>query len=73
MDATWHTWLETIFYIVIDSKIALNKICELLDDFLAILIQKSLQFWNILKLIEVFFEFCIQVLENAYILLKNLK
>ena len=48
--------METVFNIVVNTKISLNKVRKVLDDFSLVLIQKSLQFGNVFEFIEVLFE-----------------
>lgn len=48
--------METILDVVVYTKIGLNKVRKVLDDFSLVLVQKSLQFGNVFEFIEVLFE-----------------
>lgn len=63
--------METIFYVVVHTKVGLNKIGKVLDDFSLILVQKSLQFGNVFKFIKILFELCIKVNKNLVVLVQD--
>lgn len=63
--------METVLDVVVHTKVGFNKVGKVLDDFSLVLVQKSLQFRNVFKFIEVLFELCIKVNKNLVILVQD--
>lgn len=72
MDTARDSWLEAVLDVVVHSKVAFNKVSEILNDFSTVLVQKSLELGDIFKLIEMLLELSIEVLEDAKILVQDL-
>lgn len=52
-------WYKAVFDIVVDAHIGLNKVAELFDDIIGVLLEESLESTERLKLVEVLLEFCV--------------
>lgn len=65
VNARWHTWLETVLDVVVDSQVGVDQIIEIADNFARIFIQQSLQFADIFKFVEELLELSVEVLENC--------
>lgn len=63
---------ETILYIVVQAEIALDKVIEVVDYVIGVLVKQAFQLANGLKLIEVLFELSVQVSEYAHIVFEHL-
>lgn len=72
MHSARHTGLEAVLHVVVDAQVALDQVCELLDDLRAIFVKEPLELGNILELVEMLLEFGVKVLENAQVLVKDL-
>lgn len=72
MDTARDSWLEAVLDVVVHSKVAFNKVSEILNDFSTVLVQKSLELGDVFKLIEMLLELSIEVLEDAKILVQDL-
>ena len=65
--------METVFDVVVNTQVGLDQVREVLDDFALVLVQESLELRHVLELIEVLFEFSIEVDENLVILVQDFK
>lgn len=72
MNSAWHTRLETILNVVVNSQIGFDKVVEVFCDLVSVFIEKSLQLRDILELVEVLFEFCVEVHKDLVVLVENL-
>ena len=68
MESLRHVRPKTTLNIVVDAKISLHHVIEIIDDLICVLVQQSLQLGHLLIVIEVLLILCIELDENCQIM-----
>ena len=72
MEALRVLWPKATLDIVVNSKVALNHVCEVTNDLICVFVEQSLQFRHLFIVIEVLFVLRVQLYEDSLIVLQSL-
>jgi hypothetical protein len=59
VNSAGNTWVEAILDVVVNAQVCLDQVGEVFNNLALVFVEKSLQFGDVLELVEILFEFCI--------------